>query len=426
MNIWLIKIGEPLPLEENIKKMRTAFLAEKLTERGHSVIWWTSAFDHFKKRWVFKKDTDLKINEGLRIIALKGLGYKRNISFSRYIDHRIIASKFRKLAKKIQRPDIVIVSTPPYDLACEAVKFGKRNNITTIVDIRDPWPDIFLKHIPEIFKKIFQALLYKDFQMVKKTMRMADGIVAVTKTFLDWGLRYADRKKTLNDKVFHLGYKDDSNNYGKSETNKISNVIDKIKNKFVVTFIGTFAHYHNPAILIDCAIKLRENNIQFVLAGQGEFFSEIKEKSSLLNNVILPGWLNQDEIRTLLKHSNVGVCPTTQEIDLFPNKAFAYLSAGLPVISAFQGDLKEVIEKYQNGFYYPPNDVNVLVKWIEKLYNDTVLYKKMSENALKVFNEKFDADKIYEEYAGHIERIAHNYKQEQRKIKKDKVYKKHE
>ena len=414
MNIWLIQTGEPLPLEENIKKMRTAFLAEKLIERGHSVVWWASTFDHIKKQWIFKKDTEFILKERLRIFALKGLGYKRNVSFNRFMGYRIIARKFRKIVPKMIKPDVVIASIPPHDLACEAVKFGKRNNITTIVDIRDPWPDIFLKHIPEIFKKIFQVLLYKDFQMVKKTMRMADGIVAVTKTFLDWGLRYGNRKKTMNDKVFYLGYKNDSTNHDESDSNKILNVIDRIKNKFVVTFIGTFAHYHNPAILIDCAIKLRENNVQFVLAGQGEFFSEIKEKSSLLNNVILPGWLNQDEIRTLLRHSNVGVCPTTQEIDLFPNKAFAYLSAGLPVISAFQGDLKEVIEKYQNGFYYPPNDVNVLVKCIEKLYNDTALYEKMSKNALKVFNEMCDADKIYKEYVEYIEKITYEYREERK------------
>lgn len=30
----------------------------------------------------------------------------------------------------------------------------------------------------------------------------------------------------------------------------------------------------------------------------------------------------------------------------------------------------------------------------------------MSENASRVFDEKFDADKIYEEYAEHIEKIV--------------------
>lgn len=46
MNIWFIQIGEILLLEEKARKMRTSLLAYKLVERGHNVLWWTSAFDH--------------------------------------------------------------------------------------------------------------------------------------------------------------------------------------------------------------------------------------------------------------------------------------------------------------------------------------------------------------------------------------------
>jgi hypothetical protein len=34
----------------------------------------------------------------------------------------------------------------------------------------------------------------------------------------------------------------------------------------------------------------------------------------------------------------------------------------------------------------------------------------MSDNAKRVFDEMFDADKIYEEYADHIEKVYVNYK----------------
>lgn len=34
----------------------------------------------------------------------------------------------------------------------------------------------------------------------------------------------------------------------------------------------------------------------------------------------------------------------------------------------------------------------------------------MPENAKRVFDEMFDADKIYEEYAGHIEKIANEFR----------------
>jgi len=110
-----------------------------------------------------------------------------------------------------------------------------------------------------------------------------------------------------------------------------------------------------------------------------------------------------------LKRSHVGVCTTNQKAFFFPNKSFAYLSEGLPVISGFQGDLKDIIEDKEIGFYYPPKDVKTLSNCIYNLYKDTSLYRKMSKNATKIFNEMFEAKTIYENYANHIELVYEDY-----------------
>ncbi|TLD40952.1 MAG: Glycosyltransferase [Candidatus Jettenia ecosi] len=409
MNVWLIQIGETLPIDPKIRRLRTTLLAEKLLERGHTVLWWASAFDHLQKQWVFNKETELELKEGLRIKALKGIEYTKNVSLKRFIDHRIIAKRFKRLASRMPKPDVVIASMPSHDLAYEAVTFAKNNNVPVLVDIRDPWPDIFINCIPSYLQKLAKIILHKDFQMVKKTMQNADGLLSMMNTLLIWGLGYAGRERTWKDRVFYLGYKRIMQSDGKS--NRISELLNNLNNKFIVTFIGTFASYHNPSILLDCAKRFVNSNICFILAGDGELFPVIKDKASFLNNVVLPGWLNQDEITSLLQHSHLGVCPTSQVADFFPNKSFSYLSEGLPIISAFQGDLRDIIEKHQIGFYYSPNDVDGLTNCIKKLYDDRNLYKKMSENTHTVFNEICDADKIYDEYARHIEIVADDYNQ---------------
>jgi glycosyltransferase involved in cell wall biosynthesis len=407
LNIWLIQIGEILPLDEKQRKMRTAFLVDKLVERGHSVLWWTSAFDHFKKDWIFKKDTEVTLNSGLRLYALKGIGYKKNISLSRFIDHRIIAWKFKKIAPKMPKPDIIIASTPPYDLAYQAVKYAKRNKIPMIVDIRDEWPDMFLRFIPSKFHKFAKLLLLNEFRMIKEVMMNADALISMMTSLLKWGLWYANRNKKDTDKVFYIGAK-------KSYCNKNilnTTLINKLQNKFVITFIGTFVKNNDPSILIDCAKKLIDNkNILFILGGDGELFNSISKQAASLSNIILTGWLNDFKIDSILRHSHIGIIPTPFYREAFPNKVFTYLSYGLPIISALQGELKSIIEKYQIGFYYPPNDVEALANCILKLYNNPQLYKKMAENAKRIFDEMFDVDKIYEEYADHIEKVYVNCK----------------
>ena len=90
MKIWLLKIGEHLPLSANTRKMRTLLLAESLAARGHEVIWWTSAFDHLRKVMLFDKDTDIPMTNAFLIKALRGCGYDSNLSARRYVDHLII------------------------------------------------------------------------------------------------------------------------------------------------------------------------------------------------------------------------------------------------------------------------------------------------------------------------------------------------
>jgi len=206
--------------------------------------------------------------------------------------------------------------------------------------------------------------------------------------------------------VFYLGAKKSSAN--QDDGNKITDLLTRLNNKFIVAFVGTFAHYHNPKILVDCASKIGSEQVHFVLAGEGEFYNSIHEAARGLKNVTLTGWLGQPEINSLLQRAQVGVCPTTHKVDLFPNKAFTYLSAGLPVISAFQGDLKEIIEKRGIGLYYPPNDLDSFVNCVRTMQDDELTRGRTLKNVKEVFAKMFDADKIYEQYSEHIEKVCHD------------------
>jgi glycosyltransferase involved in cell wall biosynthesis len=408
MKIWLIQIGEALPVNVKIRKLRTAYLADKLIQRGHNVLWWASAFDHFGKRWLYDHDKEVTLHQRLTIKALKGTGYKKNVSLTRYIDHRIIARKFKKSITSVQKPDIIVASLPSYDLAYYATAFAQENSIPILADIRDQWPDIFVEQVPAFFRSIVRIALQKDFKMTKRALKAATGIISMSTNILQWGLQYAERERTQQDRVFYLGYNRGS--ASERQTGRIAAILKDIKDKFVVTFIGTFGEYHNPSILIKCANILENtNHIHFVLAGDGQLMPKLKKLSSHLPNVTLTGWLNKGEIDAVLTRSNIGVCTANQTAYFFPNKAFAYFSAGLPVVSAFEGDLRELIRKQRLGLYYSPNDVDSLASCIKRLYEDPQLYIKMSENAQKIFNEMFDANKIYDEYAKHVESVADAY-----------------
>ena len=411
MNIWLVTIGEPLPSQSGIKKLRTALLADRHIGRNHQVVLFVSAFDHLKKKWIFTDDATVKISECYYLQVLKGKGYKKNVSLSRFIDHRIIAKKFRQRAPLQAKPDMIVVSMPPHDLAYEVVKYATKNQIPVLVDIRDPWPDVFLQSFPRAMAKLIRFVLFNEFNYVKNALKLADGLVATSSTLLDWGLNYAGRKVSEKDHVFYLGQNKSLDVSDADMSVLLKEKSEILKDQFIVFFFGTFAHYHSPMVLIDSAKKLIDNTqIHFMIAGDGELMPELKKQSENLQNVTLTGWLDQNEMNFWLRKSKVGACPTPKRVDILPNKAGTYLSAGLPIVSSFQGDLKTIIEKEQIGFYYSPNNADALSENILKLFNDKILYQRMSENAKKVFSDLFDAEQVYNEYVNHIESVFNNYK----------------
>lgn len=404
LRIWLIQTGETLPLEGSARKMRTAIIADELLRRGHEVVWWGSCFDHFSKKWVWNSDTEVVLDSGLTIIALKGMGYKKNVSPARFIDHRIVSRKFPRRASKRPLPDIIVANMPPHDLAFHVVRFAQAHNIPCIVDVRDPWPDIFVDQAPPALRGIMRALLAHDFRMTGRLMHDATALFTVSKRFMSWALRYAGRPQNQWDEVFYLGARSD---LGYSvENNRIARQLDGLQAKFVVTFIGTMSTYHNPEIMLEVADAFAGEDVLFVLAGSGDAFNEIARKAQGKANVLLPGWLTQDEIAALLSVSDVGVCTTPVHADLFPNKAFSYLSAGLPLISAFEGDLAELIDEEKIGFNYRPGDAAAVVAAVRKLRDEPELRERMSVNAHRLFSARMSSEAIYSAYCDRVETTA--------------------
>ncbi len=413
MRIWLITIGEPLPTDQGQPRLlRTGILAEALVKEGHEVVFWNSDFDHVLKRARFGHGKKIKISRKYEIELLSSISYDKNISLRRFINHRMLARSFVSRCQAHQAPDLIICSLPTVELCKAAIRYALPRGIPLVIDARDMWPDIFFDYIPKHLQWFGKVLLWPLFREMKWVCAHATAIIGMTDAFVDWGIDYAQRPRSVNDRSFPYGYSSEPPlekdiNAGHKYWHEFGLRADS--GEFIIVFFGSFglADKFTFKQVIDAARALQEDNVKFVFCGEGESLNIIKSYAEGVRNVLFPGWVNQPEIWTLMQMSSVGLIPYANKKDFMasvPNKVIEYLSAGLPLLSSLKGEVGQLIAQYKVGSIYSSSEE--LTAEIRKLIRDPESLEQMSHHAADLFSEKFSADQVYGDMIEYLSGIA--------------------
>jgi glycosyltransferase involved in cell wall biosynthesis len=417
MNIWLVRISEPLPVidGENVRLLRAGLLADYLSNNQHNVLWWTSDHNHPKSKLRFGKDTDYKLKENFRIKLLTGACYTKRVSFKRFYNHYQVAQKFKNLAPaelKISRPDVVVVSLPVIDIAWEVVNFCKKNNIPVVVDLRDMWPEVFVNRIFPNSKKIGRLLFSRQFRKMHEICTNSSALWGISDGFLKWGLSYASRDQSVHDKYFYL-----SNKKMKLMEDELLNAkkywsdlgVVKNNNKITLVYVGNFS----SQVAFDKLIPLFNNldtDYQLIIAGSGDTFPLWKKLAENNTRIIFPGWIDHTKISTLYTIADFGMVPyySTDDFKIsIPNKAIEYISYKLPILTTLMGTLENFILDNKCGKYIDLDSSNLFeeLKLItsnkdiirndehfntvyDMYFNDSLTYGRMEESLIDLIKEQ--------------------------------------
>lgn len=416
MRVALVTIGEPLPFGDGIRDrpLRTGYLAEVLARRGCDVTWWTSTFDHARRRIVGSDGQVITVRDGLTIRLLDGGGYKRNVSLARLRDHRRLARKFAAAVRRLPTPDIIVSSWPPVELCAAAVSYGREAGVPVVLDIRDMWPDIFVDHYPAWTRPVVRRLLAPLFNEARRTSVAASGITGITSAMVEWGLKRARRNWTPFDAAFPMGYRSrppSPERLGEAEAFWDAHGVAAASTVRTICFFGNLGRQFDLDPVIDSAriLAARGAAVRFVLCGSGERLEHYRARAAGLGNVLLPGWVDEARIYVLLRRSHAGLDPLPDRYDYLAsinNKAIEYFSAGVPVISSpARGVLADVLASLNCGASYEPKDPLALVDLVEQAGRDEGWALKAS-NAKAFFERELTADSVYEAYHDHLESIV--------------------
>lgn len=137
--------------------------------------------------------------------------------------------------------------------------------------------------------------------------------------------------------------------------------------------------------------------LQLHVVGEGPLQYEminLAEKLGIEDHVKFLGV--RGDIGRVIACSNLMLLPSREES--FGLVALESMACGIPVVASSVGGLPEVIEDGRSGLLFPVGDTDAAAEKAVKLLSDRPLYDSMKKEAQKTAMEKFDMNKIVDQY----------------------------
>ena len=270
---------------------------------------------------------------------------------------------FKKAKKLIENNNIncVITTGPPHSTHLIGKKITEKFKLKWVVDLRDPWAEIF--YLKDKFRFKYAKILNLKFE--SDVLNSADSIITTV------GDRYQNilKEKLSNSKKIHKIY----NGYDKS-------VYDKIKeikpSSFNIVFTGILSKNHNYQVFYEVLSYLKDefNDLNMIFTFAGKIDKEIKKLYSQKINFIDKGYVIHETAIEIIKSSHLLInfnYLNTEKTDMVSGKLIEYLASGSPIIN-FSNSAEEsssLLKNSTKSFNADSNDIIKVVNFIKKEYD---------------------------------------------------------
>lgn len=315
----------------------------------------------------------------------------RCFSFLKYIRQSIA------IAKKISNVDVCYAISVPLTVGLAAIWLKRKIKLPYIFEVGDLWPDAPVQM--GFVKNYFLVSLL--FQLEKLIYQRAKSMVALSQP-----IKEAIENKISEKKIHVIPNMADCEFYKPEIKDLQLEEKYKVKEKFVVSYIGTAGIANGLDYFLECANVSRkaELPIHFILCGDGAILPHLKTSTEKLGlkNISFTGFVNRLQVKEVMNitdavfvsYKNVPILQTGS-----PNKYFDGLSSGKMIIVNFGGWIKEEIEKAGCGLYLNPKQPSDFVKNIQPFITDKDKVIQFQRAARSLAESIYDRKKLSAQFA---------------------------
>ena len=337
-----------------------------------------------KRVWVF---TSIKKNFITRLLFYISFAFLGNLS----------------TILSLKKYDVVYVTSPPLFVGIIGLTlkfFFPKTNF--IFEVRDLWPDAAIE-MGELKNKHFRKF---SFALERQLYKKADKIIAVTQRFKERIIT----KGFLEEKICVIRNGSDMQ-FEKKTIAKSFESKFKSNNEFIIIYAGILGIAQNIKTILDTAIILKKENINFLLIGSGPEERILKDysKQNNIKNVKFIGQVPKNNISDYMSLADCGIIPL-KNIPVFettiPSKIFDYMSANLPILLGVKGEAKEILDESKAGICFEPDDSKDLAKKILHLSKNKNEIEEMSKYGRQFVEENFNRNILAEKLEQELVRIC--------------------
>ena len=278
---------------------------------------------------------------------------------------------YREFVRKIKsaRPDFVLAAGLSLDgfLTTRACKSAKVKSLVAVHGSAGEALDC------SSFKKHLLTCLEK------RTIRMADGVFAVSDYVNGWDILKKARKNY--GRVYNLAPLPDVKTDARAKYSIPSNAV-------VALSTGRITRDKGYDLLADVILN---TDIHYIIAGDGEYLDTLRQQinqGGAGHRVTFTGYL--DDACSLYAAADIFIICSRHET--LCNSVIEAAVYGVPSVATDIGGLRESVQSGNTGILVPTDDTDAFAGAVNTLASDREYRQKLSQNAKKYAADKFDRE----------------------------------
>ena len=273
--------------------------------------------------------------------------------------------------------DIVLAVSPPLSLGIDGWLTARARKARFVFNVQDVYPDVAV----ELGALRDRRAIAAAHKLERFCYERADAITVLSDDLRD----NLSVKTTRPEKIHVIPNFVDTNFIRPLQRDNSYRHEFGLDGKTVVMYAGNVGLSQSLDLLVDAAAaSTDDNDLAFVINGQGAARAELEKKARGLPNLVFVDAQPYERLPEVLAAADIHVVPLKQGLarSSVPSKTYSILAAGRPIVASVDtgSEIARLLERAGAGLATPPEDPESFTKALRQLIESHEERERMGSN----------------------------------------------